>query len=96
LVQIGGKERIVFEDMDRKYTLFEKMKEKGRDAEIRDIKILNDYPKFQVETAKQLNAEAYQIRKVNPGTRTRVVPKGLGLTLQTRTDASEKWTNTRE
>jgi hypothetical protein len=25
---------IVFEDMYRKYTLFEKMKEKGRDAEI--------------------------------------------------------------
>ena len=88
--------RIVFEDMDKKYTLFEKMKEKGRDAEIRDIKILNDYPKFQVETAKRLNAEAYEIRKANPGTRTRVMQKGLRLTLQTQRDVSEKWTNTRE
>ncbi len=69
------------------------MKEKGRDAEIRDIKIVNDYPKFQVETAKRLHAEAYEIRKANPGTRTRVVLKGLGLALQTRTDVSEKWTN---
>jgi hypothetical protein len=88
--------RIVFDDMDRKYTLFEKMKEKGRDPEIRNINIVNDYPKFQVEAAKRLNAEAYEIRKANPGTRTRVVPKGLGLSLQTRTDASERWTNVRE
>jgi hypothetical protein len=82
--------------MYRKYTLFEKMKEKGRDAEIWDNKILDDYSKLQVETTKCRNTEAYQIRKANPGTRTRVMQKGLGLTLQTQTDVSEKWTNTRE
>jgi hypothetical protein len=82
--------RIQFVDMDQKFDLFEKLKAKGKDLD--DITILTDYPVFQLQEFKKLSGLAYNIRKDHPGTRTRVVPKGLGLVLQKRTNGTDKWT----
>lgn len=83
--------RIVFETLDQKFLFFEKLRENGRG--MKDIKVLTDYPKFQVETAKRLNGRAFDLRKESPGLRTRIVPKGLELSLQTRRSTEERWTS---
>jgi len=81
--------RVQFVDVDQKIGLFEKLKAKGR--ELQDVSVLTDYPTFQLKQFKALSETAYKIRKENPGTRTRVVPKGLGLSLQKRTNATDRW-----
>jgi len=82
--------RVQFMDVDQKFTLFEKLQSKGR--ELQDVSVLTDYPSFQISQFKQLSSAAYKIRQERPGTKTRVIPKGLGLVLQRRADAQAKWT----
>jgi hypothetical protein len=81
--------RVQFVDVDQKFDLFEKLKLKGR--ELKEISILTDYPSFQIQEFKNLSGQAYNLRQTNPGTRTRIVPKGLGLTLQKRVNGSDRW-----
>jgi len=83
--------RVQFVDVDQKFDLFDKLKEKGR--ELQDVSVLTDYPSFQLEQFKRLSGTAYNIRKENPGTKTRIVQKGLGLVLQKRgTEPEASWT----
>jgi hypothetical protein len=82
--------RVEFSDVDQRIGLFEKLKTKGR--ELKEYSVQTDYPKFQLQTFKQLSEQAYNIRKAQAGTRTRIIPKGLGLALQTRASTEEKWT----
>ena len=83
--------RLQFVDLDQKFELFDKLKLKGR--ELQDISILTDYPSFQLPEFKKLSGEAYNLRQANPGTKTRIVPKGLGLALQRRANTTDKWTS---
>jgi len=87
----GGKVaiRVEFSDVDQHVRLFEKLKLKGR--ELNEYSVQTDYPKFQLQEFKQLSGQAYDIRKQGHGTRTRIVPKGLGLVLQTRDSADGEW-----
>ncbi len=71
--------RVQFADVDQKFDLFDKLKTKGR--ELQDVSVLTDYPSFQLKQFKQLSEVAYKARQENPGTRTRIVPKGLGLVM---------------
>jgi len=82
--------RIKFVTMDDKNFLFQKFKEFGKDDELSKISLINDYPNFQVQEVKRLSNIAYNIRKEKKGTKTRIVPRGLGLALQQRTD-NGKW-----
>jgi hypothetical protein len=83
--------RIQFMDVDQKMELFERMREKGR--ELQDITILTDFPSFQMTEFKTLSGLGFRIRTEKPGTKTRIVPKGLGLILQTRSSPAERWTH---
>jgi hypothetical protein len=85
--------RIEFSDVDQRMVLFEKLKLKG--SELKEYSVLTDYPKFQLQDFKTLSGAAYDIRTAEPGTRTRIVPKGLGLALQRRASATEKWMTVR-
>ena len=82
--------KIQFVHLDQKFDLFEKLKTKGR--ELSDFSILTDYPSFQQAEFKRLSGQAYDLRKATPGTKTRIVPQGLGLVLQTRINNTDKWT----
>ena len=82
--------RVQFVDVDQKYALFDKLQSVGRDFQ--DVSVLTDYPSFQLTQFKHLSSAAYKIRQENPGTKTRVIPKGLGLSLQRRPNATDKWT----
>ena len=82
--------RVQFADVDQKFQLFDKIKLKGN--EMKDVSILTDYPVFQLQEFKNLSGLAYNLRKDNPGTKTRVVPKGLGLILQKKVNGSDQWT----
>ncbi len=83
--------RVQFADVDQKFDLFDRLKEKGR--EVQDVSVLTDYPSFQIDQFKQLSGTAYNIRKENPGTKTRIVQKGLGLILQRRgAEPEASWT----
>ena len=82
--------RVQFMDLDQKLQLFDVLKTKGKD--VKEISILTDYPSFQIEEFKKLSGLGYKIRTEKPGTRTRVVPKGLGLLLQQRANATDRWT----
>lgn len=81
--------RVEFSDVDQRINLFEKLKLKGH--ELKEYSVLTDYPKFQLEEFKRLSGRAYEIRKANRGVKTRIVPKGLGLSLQTRNAPDAKW-----
>jgi hypothetical protein len=81
--------RVEFSDVDQRINLFEKLKLRGK--ELRQYSVLTDYPKFQLQEFKDLSGKAYDIRKAQPGTRTRIVPKGLGLVLQSRNSPDAKW-----
>jgi hypothetical protein len=81
--------RIQFSDVDQRFGLFEKLKEKGHD--LNDISILTDYPSFQMPEFKRLSDIAYKIRKESQGTKTRIIPKGLGLILQKRPVGADRW-----
>ena len=81
--------RVQFVNVDQKFELFEKLKESGNG--LQDISILTDYPSFQMQEFKALSTQAYNIRTANPGTKTRVVTKGLGLVLQSRPRGDDQW-----
>jgi hypothetical protein len=83
--------RVKFVTMDDKNELFYKFKEMGRDPEMSKISLITDYPHFQLPEVRRLSNIAYDIRKEKRGTKTRIVPRGLGLALQKRDD-SGKWT----
>ncbi len=82
--------RVQFVDVDQKFALFDKLQSMGRD--LQDVSVLTDYPSFQLAQFKHLSSAAYRIRQDNPGTKTRVISKGLGLNLQRRANATDKWT----
>jgi|FrelakmetLWP11LW_1041352.scaffolds.fasta_scaffold18722_1 hypothetical protein len=82
--------RVQFSDVDQKLGLFQKMKEQGRTMQ--DVSILTDYPSFQLPDFKRLSEAGYRIRTETPGTRTRVVSKGLELILQRRASPADRWT----
>ena len=82
--------RVQFDDVDQKFELFEKLKSNGR--ALSDFSILTDYPSFQQQEFKSLSGKAYKLRTATPGLKTRIVPKGLGLQLQTRPGPEDKWT----
>jgi hypothetical protein len=82
--------RVQFDDVDQKFELFEKLKSSGRT--LSDYSILTDYPSFQQQEFKALSGKAYELRTATPGLKTRIVPKGLGLQLQTRAGSEHKWT----
>jgi len=81
--------RVQFVDVDQKFDLFNRLKEKGR--ELANISVLTDYPSFQLKQFKQLSDVAFKIRQENPGAKTRIVPKGLALQLQRRPNKDAKW-----
>ena len=83
--------RLQFVDLDQKFEMFDKLKLMGR--ELQDVSILTDYPSFQLLEFKRLSGEAYNLRQANPGTKTRIVPRGLGLALQRRANTTDKWTS---
>lgn len=82
--------RVEFSDVDQRVNLFEKLKLKGH--ELKEYSVLTDYPKFQLQEFKHLSGKAYELRKSKRGVKTRIVPKGLGLVLQSRDSTDEKWT----
>ncbi len=82
--------RVQFVTVDQKFDLFDALKQKGRAMD--DISILTDYPTFQLQDFKHLSGVAFKLRKDHPGTKTRIVPKGLGLILQKRSNAQDRWT----
>jgi hypothetical protein len=81
--------RVEFADVDQKFKLFELLKSKGR--ELAAYSVLTDYPSFQLPEFKLLSERAYNLRTATPGTKTRIVAKGLGLVLQRRTNSTDKW-----
>ena len=81
--------RVQFADVDLRFDMFEKLKAKGQ--EMKDVSVLTDYPDFQIPEFKRLSNFAYRIRKDQVGTRTRIVPRGLKLLLQTRANVDDKW-----
>jgi hypothetical protein len=83
--------RVKFVTMDDKNELFSKFKDMGNDTELKKISLITDYPQFQLQEVKRLSNIAYDIRKGRKGTKTRIVPRGLGLALQSRID-NGKWT----
>jgi hypothetical protein len=82
--------RLQFVDLDQKFEMYDKLKLKGR--ELKEVSILTDYPSFQIPEFKKLSNQAFNVRQANPGTKTRIVPKGLGLVLQQRVNGSSRWT----
>ena len=82
--------RAEFSDVDQRINLFEKLKLKGH--ELQEFSVQTDYPKFQLQEFKHLSGQAYEIRKAKRGIKTRIIPKGLGLVLQTRDTPEGKWT----
>jgi hypothetical protein len=85
--------RVVFSDVDQKLGLFDKLKIKGR--EFANISILTDYPNFQLQEFKALSEQADRLRTEKPGTRTRIVPRVIGLSLQSRANTSDRPTRLR-
>jgi hypothetical protein len=81
--------RVQFADVDLRFEMFDKLKVKG--SEMKDVSVLTDYPDFQIPEFKRLSNIAYRIRKDHTGTRTRIVPRGLKLLLQTRANGEDKW-----
>jgi len=85
--------RIVFYCQDDRALLFDKFKEMGSTDEVlKKLTLINDYPSFQLANVKKLSDAAYNIRKDHPGTKTRIVPRGLDVVLQKRPRNAEKWT----
>jgi hypothetical protein len=82
--------RVKFAILDDKNKLFMKFKELGKDTELKKISLIHDYPNFQIQEVKRLSNIAYNIRKEKKGTKTRIVPRGLGIALQRR-DENGKW-----
>ncbi len=84
--------RIKFASIDDKNELFGKFKNNGQKDELKKISLINDYPTFQMTEVKRLSQIAYDIRKAEKGTKTRIIPRGLSLALQKKQGAG-KWMN---
>ena len=84
--------RVIFADVDQKYELYDALRTHGKSVNVKNVQVLNDYPKFQVTEVKKLNQKGYELRQKSPGLSTRIVPKGLSVVLQSRQSKDEKWT----
>lgn len=83
--------RLQFWTKDEKSQLFAKFKEFSNDPIIKKIALINDYPLFQLAEVKKLSDEAYQLRQKDRAVKTRIVPRGLEVQLQTRRGPAGKW-----
>jgi hypothetical protein len=92
--------RVQFWSKDDKSLIFAKFKEYSSDAVVKNISLINDFLSFQLAEVKKLSDESYKLRQKDRRIKTRIVPRGLELQLQTRDsrDESAKWTtvNNRE
>lgn len=86
----GTMTRILFWTRDDKSMLFAKFKEFSSDPVIKRISLINDYPSFQLAEVKKLSDEAYKLRQQDRSVKTRIVPRGLEVKLQTR-KGTAKW-----
>jgi hypothetical protein len=86
--------RLQFWSRDDKSQLFAKFKEFSGDETIKKLSLINDYPSFQLSEVKRLSNEAYKLRQADKRIKTRIVPRGLEVQLQTR-DLSGTWTTVR-
>ena len=84
--------RLQFWTQDDKSQLYDKFKEYTNDAVVKTISLINDYPLFQLAEVKKLSDEAYNLRKSDKSIKTRIVPRGLEVKLQTRRGVTGKWT----
>jgi len=83
--------RLQFWSKDDKAQLFAKFKQYGTDSVVKRISLINDYPLFQLAEVKRLSNEAYKLRQRDRSTKTRIVPQGLEVKLQTRQGREGKW-----
>ena len=84
--------RLQFWTKDDKAQLFGKMKEYSDDDVVKSISLINDYPLFQLADVKRLSNEGYQLRQKDKSLKTRIVPRGSEVRLQTRKGSTGKWT----
>ena len=84
--------RVIFVDVDQKFELYDLLRTHGKSPNVKNVQVLNDYPKFQVAEAKRLNQRSYELRQQDKELRTRIIPRGLSLVLQSRRSKEEKWT----
>ncbi len=82
--------RLQFWSKDDKSVLFAKFKEYSNDEVVKKISLINDYPLFQLADVKRLSGVAYNLRQKNQRLKTRIVPRGLEVQLQTR-EPSGRW-----
>ncbi len=86
----GTMVRVQFWTRDDKSMIFAKFKEYSSDPVIKRISLINDYPSFQLSEVKKLSDEAYKLRQHDKAIKTRIVPRGLEVKLQTRKGVG-KW-----
>ena len=82
--------RLQFWSKDDKSLMFAKFKEYTDDEVVKKLSLINDYPLFQLSDVKKLSDEAYNLRQKDKKLKTRIVPRGLEVVLQTR-EPSGKW-----
>ena len=83
--------RVRFASIEDKNTIFAKFKEFGKNERLSKVSLINDYPLFQLNEVKRLSGVAYNLRAEKKGTKTRIVPRGLGVALQKQENG--KWMN---
>jgi len=83
--------RLQFWSKDDKAQIYAKFKEFSNDPAIKKISLINDYPLFQLAQVKKLSEESFRLRQKNKLTKTRIVPRGLEVQLQTRIGSTGKW-----
>ena len=81
--------RVKFASIDDKNKLFARFKEMGKNTRLSTISLINDYPLFQLPEVKRLAGAAFDLRTAKKGTKTRIVPRGLGVVLQKQENG--KW-----
>jgi len=86
----GTMVRLQFWTKDDKSMIFAKFKEFSNDPVIKRISLINDYPSFQLADVKKLSDESYRLRQNDRALKTRIVPRGLEVRLQSR-KGTEKW-----
>jgi hypothetical protein len=83
--------RLQFWSKDDKAQIYAKFKEYSDDPIIKKISLINDYPLFQLNEVKKLSEESFRLRQKDKRIKTRIVPRGLGVQLQTRSGTTGKW-----
>ncbi len=83
--------RLQFWSKDDKAQIYAKFKEYSDDPVIKKISLINDYPLFQLNEVKKLSEESFRLRQKDKRIKTRIVPRGLGVQLQTRSGTTGKW-----